>query len=126
MSNKDLVKYWLDSSAQDWETVEVLMKSKRYMHALFFCHLSLEKHLKSMIAMQNEVVPITHDLLLLAQKAKIELTQEQAELLAEVKEFNIRTRYDDYKKSFYKKATAAYAQKHIEQITDFKKWLKKQ
>src|SRR3989344_7523157 len=126
MSNKDLVKYWLDSSAQDWETVEVLMKSKRYMHALFFCHLSLEKHLKSMIAMQNEVVPITHDLLLLAQKAKIELTQEQAELLAEVKEFNIRTRYDDYKKSFYKKATAAYAQKYILQINDFKIWLKKQ
>ena len=56
----------------------------------------------------------------------VELTQEQAELLAQVKEFNIRTRYDDYKKSFYKKATAAYAKKYITEVHDFKTWLKKQ
>ena len=79
-----------------------------------------------MIARRNEAVPITHDLLLLAQKAKIELTQEQAKLLSEVNEFNIRTRYDNYKKSFYKKATAIYAQKYILKVNDFKSWLKKQ
>jgi HEPN domain-containing protein len=125
MSNKDLVKYWLDSSKQDWETVEALMKSRRYMHALFFCHLSLEKYLKGMVAKKNGVVSPTHDLLFLAEKAEIELTKDQAKLLAEVKEFNIRTRYDDYKNSFYKKATAAYAQKFISQIKDFKTWLEK-
>jgi len=126
MSNKDLVKYWFDASLQYWETVKVLMKSRRYMHTLFFCHFSIEKYLKGMIARRNEAVPITHDLLLLAQKAKIELTQEQAKLLSEVNEFNIRTRYDDYKKSFYKKATAIYTQKYILKINDFKTWLKKQ
>jgi len=126
MSNEDLVKYWFEASTQDWETVEALMKTKRYMHALFFCHLTIEKYFKGMIVSKHGVSPITHDLLLLAQKAKIELTEEQAKLLSEVNEFNIRTRYDDYKKSFYRKATAAYAQKYILQINDFKIWLKKQ
>ncbi len=126
MSNKDLVKYWFDSSLQDWETVEALMKTKRYMHALFFCHLSLEKYLKGMIAQRNEAVPITHDLLILAEKAKVELTQYQAKLLYDVNTFNINARYDDFKNSFYKRATADYARKYIIEIDTFKTWLKKQ
>ncbi len=126
MSNKDLVKYWFDSSHQDWETVEALMKSKRYMHALFFCHLSLEKYLKGMIARRNKVVLITHDLLFLAEKAKIELTQDQAKLLYDVNGFNIKARYDDFKNSFYKRATPSFTKKYIIEINTFKTWLKKQ
>ena len=126
MSNKDLVKYWFDSSLQDWETVNALMKTKRYMHALFFCHLSVEKYLKGVIAKRNEVVPITHDLLFLARKAKIELTEEQAKLIAEVSAFNLRARYDNYKNSFYKQATASYAKKYVGKVAELIIWLKKQ
>ena len=126
MSNKDLVKYWFESSAQDWETVNALMKTKRYMHALFFCHLSVEKYLKGVIAKRNEVVPITHDLLFLARKAKIELTEEQAKLIAEVSAFNLRARYDNYKNSFYKQATASYAKKYVGKVAELIIWLKKQ
>src|SRR3990167_7278763 len=126
MSNKDLVKYWFESSAQDWETVNALMKTKRYMHALFFCHLSVEKYLKGVIAKRNEVVPITHDLLFLARKAKIELTEEQAKLIAQVSAFNLRARYDNYKNSFYKQATASYAKKYVGKVAELIVWLKKQ
>ena len=126
MSNKDLVKYWFDSSVQDWETVNALMKTKRYMHALFFCHLSVEKYLKGMVAKRNVVVPITHNLLVLAEKGKIELTAEQAKLLYDVNSFNIRARYDDFKDSFYKRATADYTKRYIIEVDNFKTWLKKQ
>lgn len=126
MSNKDLVKYWVDSSLQDWETVEALMKSKRYMHALFFCHLSLEKYLKGMVVNKSGASPMTHDLLVLAEKAKVELTADQAKLLYDVNTFNINARYDDYKSSFYKRATADYAKKYIIEVDTFKTWLKKQ
>ena len=126
MSNKDLVKYWFESSAQDWETVNALMKTKRYMHALFFCHLSLEKYLKGMIAKKDAVVPITNNLLILAEKGRIELTTEQAKLLYDVNSFNIRARYDDFKDSFYKRATPNYAKKYIIEIDKFITWLKKQ
>ncbi len=119
-------KYWFDSSEKDWDIVSVLFNSKKHMYALFFCHLSLEKYLKGIIVQNNEVAPITHDLLLLAEKAKIELTKEQAKLLYEVNAFNIKTRYDDYKNSFYKRATASFTKKYIREVDKFKTWLKKQ
>ena len=111
MSNEELIKYWFSSAKQDWETTQALLKSHRYMHALFFCHLTLEKTLKGIITQNKETPPITHDLLLLTEKAKIELSAEQAQLLSDVNAFNIRARYDDYKNSFNKRATASYAKK---------------
>lgn len=126
MSNEELIKYWFSSAKQDWETTQALLKSHRYMHALFFCHLTLEKTLKGIITQNKETPPITHDLLLLTEKAKIELSAEQAQLLSDVNAFNIRARYDDYKNSFYKRATASYAKKYIKEINKFKIWLKKQ
>lgn len=101
------------------------MKSKRYIHALFFCHLSLEKYLKGIIVSKSGASPITHDLLFLAEKANIKLTTPQAKLLSEVNAFNVRTRYDDYKNSFYKRATASYAKKYVKKVADLKTWLKK-
>ncbi len=126
MSNQELIKYWLNSSKQDWDIVLVLLKSKKYMHALFFCHLSLEKYLKSMIVRNGESAPITHDLLLLTEKAKIKLTDEQTQLLSDVNAFNIKARYDDYKNSFYKRATTSFAKNYINKVDKFIIWLKKQ
>lgn len=96
------------------------------MHALFFCHLSVEKYFKGIIVQNNDIVPISHDLLLLAEKAKIKLTDKQAKLLSEVNAFNIKSRYDDYKNSFYKKATSSFAKKYIIEVNKFIIWLKKQ
>lgn len=126
VSNAELIKYWIDSAQQDWNTTQVLLKSHRYMHALFFCHLTLEKTLKSIIANKKLTPPITHDLLLLAEIADIELNVEKAQLLSDVNAFNIRARYDDYKNSFYKRATASYTKKYIGKVNRFKIWLKKQ
>ncbi|OGI65074.1 hypothetical protein A3H53_00855 [Candidatus Nomurabacteria bacterium RIFCSPLOWO2_02_FULL_40_10] len=126
MSNQELIKFWFNSSKKDWEVVAVLMRSKSYMHALFFSHLSLEKYLKGMIVSNGGESPISHDLLLLAKRAKINLTDEHAKLLYEVNAFNIKARYDDYKNSFYKKATSEFTKKYISKINKFIIWLKKQ
>ena len=126
MSNQELIKYWFNSSKKDWEIVSTLMRSKSYMHALFFCHLSLEKYLKGMIVSGGEESPISHDLLLLAEKAKIKLTNKQTQLLSEVSAFNIKARYDDYKNLFYKRATASFTKKYVSEVDKFKTWLKKQ
>ena len=85
-----------------------------------------KKTLKGIIARKEKTPPITHDLLLLAELANIELSIEQAQLLSDVNAFNIRARYDDYKNSFYKRATVSYAKKYIEKVNKFKIWLKKQ
>lgn len=126
MSKAELIKYWFNSSEQDWDTVLVLLASKKNMYALFFCHLSLEKYLKGIIVRDNNTAPITHDLLILSEKAKVELTTKQAKLLYDVNAFNIKARYDDYKNSFYKRATASFTKKYITEVNNFILWLKKQ
>ena len=57
----------------------------------------------------------THDLVKLAQYAKIKLTDEQIMQLAKINTYNIRTRYQDYKLSLYKQATQEFTKNEIVQ-----------
>lgn len=123
MSKEELVNFWITSALEDWKTAEALLDSGRYMHALFFCHLTLEKILKGKITSLGKEAPFVHDLLLLADRAEIVLSEEQAELLSEVNAFNISTRYDDYKNAFYKKATEEYADEYFKKVNELKSWL---
>jgi len=64
-------------------------------------------------------------LLRLAEKGGLNLTNKQKDLLDEVSGFNIRVRYDDYKREFHKKCTADFTKGYIDKIEDFRKWIKK-
>lgn len=74
----------------------------------------------------NKMFPITHDLEDLVSKARIHLTPEQKESLTIINTFNIAGRYDDYKSSFYKRATSAYAKKYYQITKKLYLWLKNQ
>ena len=54
------------------------------------------------------------------------MDREMIESLREISTFNISARYDDYKNSFYVKATESYAKQYLKVIGDIRKWLKKQ
>lgn len=100
------------------------MDAKRYHHALFFSHLAIEKMLKARIVLAtNEPPPPIHELRKLAKYARITLTVQQEEKLKEIETFNITARYDDYKRSFYKKATKKYATIWMNNCTDIYVWL---
>jgi len=43
---RQIIKYWSTASMQDFETVQILFEHQKYSHALFFCHLSIEKILQ--------------------------------------------------------------------------------
>lgn len=99
--------------AQD--TAVDLFKSRRYHFALFFCHLALEKSIKAIfLSRKKKFAPPVHDLIYLIKKLGISVNKEIILRLTEINTFNIRTRYEDYKREFYKKATYDYT----------KKWLK--
>ena len=126
MTAKDVVQFWLESSNQEWETAQILFKNKKYHHALFFCHLSLEKILKGLIVkVTRQAPPLIHDLIRLAESAEIALTERHKDELAEITSFNIQTRYDDYKLSFYKKATPSFTTKYFNKTKSLLTWLNK-
>jgi AbiV family abortive infection protein len=121
-----IIEYWSAASKQDFETAEILFENKKYHHALFFCHLSIEKNLKATIVKTTrKAPPLLHDLVRLAEKTGIKLSAKQKIELAEISVFNIEARYDDYKFSFYKKANKKFTLKYINKTKKILKWLNK-
>jgi len=70
--------YWQESAGQDFEAALTLIERDHLRHGLFFLHLAAEKSLKALIAIRkHEVPPYSHNLLLLAQKADLDLDEER-------------------------------------------------
>lgn len=67
----------------------------------------------------------SHDLLLLASKAVLKLSDEQQEWLDEITTFNLNARYDNYKQDFHKHCTKEFTDEWIIRIETFKKMVKK-
>src|SRR3989344_4621020 len=107
-------KAWKEGARDAFDTAEKLYVSKKYHHALFFCHLAVEKALKATyILAHTEMPPHTHDLVLLASRTNT-TTEDELKMFAEINKFNIAARYQEEKDELYKKATAEYAQEWIQ------------
>ena len=127
MNNIDLMKYWINSSEDDYDTMQAMIKSKKNVWTLFLGHLVIEKLLKGLYAKRNEKDPHaikSHNLLLLAEKCDLDLTDKQVEKLQTITQFNISARYDDYKESFKQKCTDEYTLKQVKNIEEVREWLK--
>lgn len=96
-----LINFWIEGSNDDYDTMITMYKSRRYSWTLFIGHLMIEKLLKAYyIKEKQEYPPFIHNLLRLAEKAGLQLTDVQKEQLITITAFNINARYDDYKMSF--------------------------
>lgn len=121
-----IVKYWKEHADYDIKTAESMFDAKRYPYALFMCHLSIEKLLKALYVKQyGEHAPYVHNLIELTKNLKIDLKDDQKELLADLSSFNLEARYPEWKSIFYKTATKSYTKKYLEETIKFYLWLKK-
>lgn len=88
MDNIDLMNYWIESADEDYNVMLDLKEKNRNTYCLFFGQMVIEKLLKALYAKNNKGAPYapkTHDLLYLAEKLNIELTEEQISKIKEVK-----------------------------------------
>jgi HEPN domain-containing protein len=124
--NKEkLIQYWVEGSDDDYETMEAMYRSKRYSWTLFIGHLMIEKLLKAYYVKVNEdFPPLIHNLLRLAEKCQIELSEENKLFFVTVTAFNINARYDDYKMSFKNKCTAEFTNTWVGEIKAKRLWIK--
>jgi len=122
-----LIKYWSDSSDEDFDTMITMYESKKFNWALFVGHLMIEKLLKALyVKINNDYPPFIHNLLRLAEKCDLELTDDQRLFLVTVTAFSINARYDDYKRSFQQKCTPEFTATWIENLKINRQWIKKQ
>lgn len=110
MTAKEAAIFWREGANDALDSAQKLFDSKKYHHALFFCHLAAEKALKARyIEEKRELPPYTHDLVLIASKLDVSFNSDQRKELAEINTFNIAARYQEDRLDLYQKATPAYA-----------------
>jgi HEPN domain-containing protein len=115
-----IIKYWIDSSDDDYDTMIAMFDSKRYSWSMFVGHLMIEKLLKALyVKTNNDYPPYIHNLIRLSEKCSLDLDEEQRLFFATVTAFNLNARYDDYKLSFQKTCTPDFTA-----IKEKRKWIK--
>jgi HEPN domain-containing protein len=126
MTNNDASQLWLSSAEEAYVTAEdSFVRHPNW--AFFFWHLAIEKLLKGLIILHGKDVLPVHDLVKLALLSGTAVTAKQKDQLAEITSYAISARYDDIKKSYYKKVTDdTYKTMWSQTCREIYLWLKNQ
>ena len=127
MNNNQKIKHWVDSSDDDFHAMTHLFEKGDNTWSLFIGHLVLEKLLKAWyVKVTSNTPPFIHDLVRLAEKGNLLIDDDRKDILDTISAFNIRGRYDDYKREFHNKCSNSFTKEWVENITEFREWIKKQ
>lgn len=120
MKIKEKVNFWKTEARQALAVAEDLFRLRHYLEALFFGHLALEKLLKARLVKITRKDPLySHDLVILAKYARLKLNENELDFLTRINVYNIRARYQDYKKSLYKQANRKFTTGELSKIKEF-------
>jgi len=76
---------WLAQVDYDIATAEQMLHAGRYIYVIFMSHMALEKALKALVTEETQKLPPrTHNLIDLAQRAHVVLSQEQQDFLGKL------------------------------------------
>ncbi len=124
MDTNNHIRYWVESSNDDYQTMQRNFNYKDYSWSLFIGHLVIEKLLKALyIKKTNKYPPRIHDLMRLANQASLSTSEEQKDLLEAITQFNLECRYPDYKNDFRKKCTLEFTAPYVTKIKELREWL---
>lgn len=91
------IEYWNKGAEDDLLTATLLIREKRILHGLFFCHLVIEKAIKAHVVKKSgEVAPRSHNLIYLSEKAGLEFDNESEIFLGILMKYQLQGRYPDY------------------------------
>jgi HEPN domain-containing protein len=123
------VTYWLEICAEDLLTAKYLLKGKRLLHCLFFCHQVIEKAFKAAVAFHTDnAAPKVHDLQKLAKASHLfdELTEEQFKLIDVLRPFQIEARYPAHKEKLAQSLNYKYCSGIVSRTEALLCWIKQQ
>ena len=93
---KKQIEYWRQGSTEDWDVAIRLVKGGKSRHGLFFAHLALEKVLKALVCHHTrDIPPRIHNLIRLSELAGLKPDDRQADVLADMNQFNLEGRYPE-------------------------------
>ena len=122
MKIEEHIKFWIDSADNDLDTAEKLYEADKFDWCLFLGHLVLEEALKAHYVKDNEnrMAPRIHNLVKLAEKTNVALSENLQVFLDEATDFNLEVRYPGYKREFQKKCTREFCDEKFFKVKDIK------
>lgn len=118
---------WLEQSIYDLETAKAMLNSGRWLYVLFCCQQSVEKMLKGLIVQNTkEYPPRLHNLMRLAERAKIRVDESMAERFRLLTAYYIETRYPEELQSMASQVDQSLAEEMFQQTEEIITWLKSQ
>ncbi|MFH1226690.1 MAG: HEPN domain-containing protein [Planctomycetota bacterium] len=148
-NNKLRISEWFKQSEYDFATAGAMFKSRRYIYAVFMCHLAMEKALKGLycatvigrlpVKLQptipgsnftncrsKEHPPKIHDLVSLVTKCRLNPSPGLKEFVGQVNQMSIVTRYPESLAKMQKVFSFKMASKIIKQTKEALKWIKEE
>ncbi|MCB4791359.1 MAG: HEPN domain-containing protein [Elusimicrobia bacterium] len=118
---------WFSQADYDIETAKAMLKTRRYIYAVFMCHLSVEKALKGIYTKVLEKdAPKTHNLIYLYEQTKLQMPDEILRFVNNLNDLSIPTRYPDELKSMMVNYNKDRTQKIFDETKKVLSWLKEQ
>lgn len=116
------INYWIDGAEDDLITAGLLIKERRIIHGLFFCHLVIEKAIKAhFVKVVGEVAPRSHNLFYLSEKAELLYDDEIQIFIGILMKYQLQGRYPDYNPVI---PDQLIVNEYYNQTKDLFKWLK--
>src|SRR5699024_10651197 len=102
-------------------------RGKKYLQALFFAHLVIEKICKTLWIQYNSgnVPPRTHNTIYILTQTKIKLPEDRSEFMLYLNRFQTEGRYPDYMTKMYEVCNKEFCKEMIEKTKELKAWLLK-
>jgi HEPN domain-containing protein len=116
------IDYWINGAEDDIVTAELLIREKRNLHGLFFCHLVIEKAIKAYyVKRTGEIAPRSHNLIYLSDNLELTLDEETQIFLGILMKYQLQGRYPDYSPTL---PDQYIVNQYLSKTKDLLQWLK--
>ena len=125
MTKEQYIDYWIDTSSNDWVTVEAMFTAGRYLHCLFWAHLALEKLAKALWVKNHvdNIPPKVHNIVWLLEEAQVEIPPDDKIFLEVFNRFQLSTRYPDYLRNIEKICTGDLTIEQLDKVKEIRQCL---
>lgn len=114
---------WLAQVDYDIVTAEQILHAGRYIYVIFMSHMALEKALQALLTEERQKLPPrTHNLIDLAQRAQLLLSQEQQDFLGKLNNTSVVVRYPDDLAAMVTQYPEGIARDYLERTKELILW----
>jgi HEPN domain-containing protein len=127
MTKEEHINHWLKSADEDMKDVRVLFQNERYVKALYFGHLYLEKVCKAVWVKYNDenIAPYIHNLNKLLAGIDTGLSEDDLDFLNKVNDYHLEARYSEYLENLIETTTKELAEEYLNRIKFIDQCLRK-